>query len=138
MMLIWYVLAGVTSGIVAGMGMGGGTLLIPILTIFLGVEQRLAQGINLIAFVPMALVALIIHCKNKLIDFKIGIPIMISGLIATIGGSLLATVISNRLLQRFFGGFLLIVGLWQIITIFLPKNSNRQNQYKFVMIFKIK
>ena len=134
----WFVLAGIVSGIIAGMGMGGGTLLIPILSIFLGVEQRLAQGINLIAFVPMALVTLIIHCKNKLVDFKIGIPIMISGIIASIGGSLLATMISNNLLKKLFGGFLLLVGLWQIITIFIPNKQNKGSQFKFVMLFKLR
>lgn len=138
MSAFWFVLAGIVSGIIAGMGMGGGTLLIPILSIFLGVEQRLAQGINLIAFVPMALVTLIIHCKNKLVDFKIGVPIMISGIIASIGGSLLATMISNNLLKKLFGGFLLLVGLWQIITIFIPNKQNKGSQFKFVMLFKLR
>lgn len=136
---LWFGLAGAVSGIIAGMGMGGGTLLIPILTIFLSVEQRLAQGINLIVFVPMSLVTLIIHCKNKLVDFKVGIPIMLSGIVASIGGSLLATVLSNRTLQRLFGGFLLLVGIWQIITIFLPNNSKKNTpQFKYVAVFKYK
>ena len=89
MAFILFLISGLLGGVLGGMGMGGGTLLIPILTIFLGIEQRLAQGINLIVFVPMALVALIIHCKNELVDFKIGIPIIISGLVASICGSLL-------------------------------------------------
>ena len=67
MSFILYAIAGISSGIIAGMGMGGGTLLIPILTILLGVEQRISQGINLIVFVPMSIVALIIHCKRKFI-----------------------------------------------------------------------
>ena len=90
MSVIWFLIAGVVSGVIAGMGMGGGTLLIPILTIFLNLEQRLAQGINLIVFVPMSIFAIIIHCKNKLIDFRIGIPIIFSGIFASVGGSLLA------------------------------------------------
>ena len=134
---IWFIIAGLVSGIVAGMGMGGGTLLIPILTIFLSVEQRLAQGINLIVFVPMSVATLIIHCKNKLVDFKVGIPIMLSGIVASVGGSLLATMLSNDLLKKLFGGFLLAVGIWQVITIFLPqKQKNLQSQYKFVGIIK--
>jgi hypothetical protein len=50
--------------------MGGGTLTIPLLTIFLSYEQLQAQGVNLIAFLPMSLVALWIHIKNHLVDFK--------------------------------------------------------------------
>jgi uncharacterized membrane protein YfcA len=97
---IWFLIAGLLSGVVAGMGMGGGTLLIPILTIFLSVEQHLAQGINLVVFLPMSLVALIIHCKNKLVDFRVGVPIMLSGIVASIGGSILAVKLNNDVLRR--------------------------------------
>lgn len=137
MNIVWFGLAGVVSGIIAGMGMGGGTLLIPILSIFLGVEQRNAQGINLIVFVPMSIVALIIHCKNKLVDFKVGIPIMLSGIVSSVGGSLLAMGITNGLLKKLFGGFLLLVGVWQIVTIFIPKKEeNKKAQIKFVALVK--
>ena len=81
MRLLYLILAGIISGIIGGMGMGGGTLLIPILTIFLAFEQRSAQAINLLVFIPMALIALIIHIKNKLVDFKVGIPIVSIGII---------------------------------------------------------
>ena len=68
MKTIWLVLAGAAGGVIAGMGMGGGTLTIPLLTLALGVEQKLAQAINLIAFVVMAAPVLVIHFKNRLID----------------------------------------------------------------------
>ena len=93
----------------------------------------MAQGINLIVFVPMSVVTLIIHCKNKLVDFKVGIPIMLSGIIASIAGSLLATQLSNGLLKKLFGGFLLLVGIWQIISIFLPKQKEK-NMPKFKVV----
>ena len=139
MSIILYGLAGVVSGIVAGMGMGGGTLLIPILTIFLGVQQHLAQGINLIVFVPMSLVTLIIHCKNKLVDFKVGIPIILSGLISSIIGSLLALEVRNELLRKMFGYFLLLVGIWQIISAFIPQEKTKNvPQVKVVGFLKFK
>ena len=50
-----------------GMGMGGGTVLIPALTVILGVEQHVAQATNLIAFLPMALFTLKIHKENGLL-----------------------------------------------------------------------
>ena len=137
MTIFFYALAGLISGVIAGMGMGGGTLLIPILTIFLKVEQHLAQGINLIVFVPMSFASLIIHCKNKLVDFKVGLPIILSGIFSSVGGSLLATKLNSILLKKLFGAFLLIVGIWQIITIFLPQSKEQnKSQFKVVGIFK--
>ena len=67
---LWYVFAGLLGGILGGMGMGGGTLLIPLLSIFYNVSQHSAQAVNLISFIPMAVVALVIHIKNKRVDFK--------------------------------------------------------------------
>lgn len=58
MRFIVYMFAGLAGGILGGMGMGGGTVLIPILTIFCGVEQHLAQSANLITFLPMAIFSL--------------------------------------------------------------------------------
>ena len=69
MEFVWYIIAGLLGGVLGGMGMGGGTLLIPILTIFLAFEQKNAQAINLLAFIPMSIVAIIIHIKNKFYNF---------------------------------------------------------------------
>ena len=70
MSVLLLILIGIAGGIIGGMGMGGGTLLIPLMTLLAGVEQHTAQAINLAAFIPMSAVALAVHLKNKLIDFK--------------------------------------------------------------------
>jgi len=114
-MFIWFIIAGLVSGIIAGMGMGGGTLLIPILTLFLDVEQKIAQSINLVIFIPTAIVALIIHFKNKLVDLKVGLLIIATGVISSILAALLATNLSNEDLRIYFGVFLLLVGIFQLI-----------------------
>ena len=44
------IVIGLVAGVFGGLGMGGGTLLIPLLTIFLGYDQKLCQGINLVSF----------------------------------------------------------------------------------------
>ena len=72
-----YIIFGALGGILGGMGMGGGTLLIPLLTIFTETKQKEAQGINLIVFIPMAIIALIIHFKNKLVNVKKSVFIII-------------------------------------------------------------
>ncbi len=140
MKIVWYIVAGLLSGVIGGMGMGGGTLLIPILTIFLNVEQLKAQGTNLIVFVPMSVVALIIHCKNKLVNFKIGIPIIISGIVTSILGSLVALNVSNKSLKKYFGVFLLAIGVWQFVEtlISMKKQKPPKPKFKIVTLFKYK
>ena len=138
MNLIYLLLAGFISGIIGGMGMGGGTLLIPILTIFLSFQQKNAQAINLLAFIPMSLGALVIHMKNKLVDFKIGIPIIITGIIFSVLGSYLASILNNQLLQKIYAIFLLVVGVYQAIqTILSMKKKKTENKEERIYKFKI-
>ncbi len=110
---IWFIVAGVASGVIAGMGMGGGTFLIPVLTIFFDIVQSKAQGINLFAFLPCAVFSLIVHIKNKLVDFKVGLPIIFAGVISSALASMFALNLKNEFLQILFGIFLLIIGLVQ-------------------------
>ena len=137
--IIWLGIAGLISGIFGGMGMGGGTLLIPILTIFLGFAQKSAQAINLLVFIPMAIVSLIIHIKNKLVDFRVGIPVMLSGIIFSIGGSIITNLINNDIMRKIFGVFLLIVGIYQgiqAISMFKKKNKREKDDYKVRIYMK--
>ena len=62
------ILVGFISGIVSGTGMGGGTILILCLSMFMGVEQHIAQATNLVFFVPTSIAAIIVNIKQKLID----------------------------------------------------------------------
>ena len=114
-MIFWEIVAGVIGGIVAGMGMGGGTLTIPILTIFLKYEQLRAQGVNLVAFLPMAVVALFVHVKNKLVDFKRTWLLALIGSVFSLGGALIANNMSNSILKKFFAIFLIGLGIWQFV-----------------------
>lgn len=102
------------GGIIGGMGMGGGTLLIPLLTLAAGVEQHLAQAINLMSFVPMSIVALIIHKKNGYVDVKRAVPIMLFALAGAIGGSFLAKYAGGYELRASYGAFLIALGLVQM------------------------
>ena len=67
---VYFALAGLAGGLLGGMGMGGGTVLIPLLSIFMNVDQHAAQALNLISFLPMAVVAHVIHFKNGLVNTK--------------------------------------------------------------------
>ena len=108
------ILSGLISGIISGMGIGGGTVLIPALTMFLNISQRTAQGVNLLFFIPTAVIALIIHKKNNNLEFKIAFPLLIFGLIGAALGSFLALNIEQALLRRLFGVFLFFMGGYEI------------------------
>ena len=109
-----FFLIGLVSGIVGGMGIGGGTLLIPALYILTRQEQHIAQGVNLLFFIPTALAACAIHIKNKKVDFEMAIPILITGLLGTYLGSKLAAFLSGITLKKWFGIFLFAMGLYEM------------------------
>lgn len=108
------IIIGFISGTVSGMGMGGGTLLIPALVIFMEIEQKTAQGINLLYYLPSSISALIIHIKNKHIKTNLLTVLIGAGLLGAFLGSFLAVKISNDLLKRIFAIFLTIMGIYEI------------------------
>ena len=123
-----FIIFGALGGVLGGMGMGGGTLLIPLLTIFTDIKQKEAQGINLIVFIPMAVVALIIHFKNKLVLVKRSIFLIITGVVFSLLGSFIALKLKSENLKIYFGIFLIVLSVFQFISIFwLDKLKNKQN-----------
>lgn len=107
-------LVSIISGIISGMGIGGGTILIPALIILFGTRQQIAQSVNLLSFVPIAAVALTTHIKNRNVNIKLALILTVSGIAGAIGGSILASVISSGLLKRMFGIFLFFMGIYEI------------------------
>ena len=115
-MTVWNIIASAAAGLLGAMGFGGGGVLILYLTMALDIKQISAQGINLIFFIPSAIIGLIIHIKHHLIKFKQIIPILISAVPGVALGLYLTTVISNETLSKFFGGILVIMGLKELFT----------------------
>lgn len=107
------ILVGFLSGIISGMGIGGGTILIPSLVFFGELSQVQAQGINLIVFIPISIVAIITHMKQGNIESKYIKPIIIGGIISAVIGSMIAVKIDEERLRTFFGIFLFIIGLYE-------------------------
>lgn len=113
-MTVWLIVFGFISGILGGMGMGGGTLLIPLLN-FLDIEQQTIQAINLISFLPMACVALGLHFKNKLVKPRRTLCMIAPACAFCILGALLTKNTSSEVLKICFGVFMLLLGVWQLI-----------------------
>ncbi len=112
-------LCGVAGGVLGGMGLGGGTLLIPLLTIGLGVPQKLAAWLNLASFIPMSVVALIVHSKNKLVSFKDAVFFIVPALGGAIAGSFFFRRIDGEIGRIAFGWFLLSLGVISLIACFV-------------------
>ena len=113
-------LAGFGTGILSAWGVGGGTLLLLIMTLFLGVDQTTAQAINLLYFLPTAGIALVSHRKNGLLEkeaVKAAVP---AGLAAAAAAVWVATAVDVAVLRRPFGVFLLFTG---VMTLFQTKQK---------------
>ena len=112
-------LCGLGAVIIPAWGVGGGTLLLLVMTLFLGVEQRAAQGINLLFFLPTALSALICHARQGYLDkptLKAAIPFAVP---AALLGAWIATAVDVELLRKPFGIYLLLSGL----SLILPRRQ---------------
>lgn len=113
--MMWGVAAiGFFSGIISGMGIGGGTILIPALLFLTEIDQQQAQGVNLIYFIPTAITALITHQKKGNLDWKTAKPLALLGLAGAAAGAFLAVSLESEILKKIFGGFLFLMGLSEI------------------------
>lgn len=118
-------LCGFAGGVLGGMGMGGGTALIPLLTLLLGVPQTVAQGINLISFLPMSLIALSVHAGNGLLKGRGLVWIIPSAVLFAGGGALLAIVLPAAVLRKAFALFLIILSFFEFSAAFkMHKNAS--------------
>lgn len=111
-----YLILGFLGGIPAGMGMGGGTVTIPLLVLIGGVEQKIAQCANLFAFLPMSVGALKMHADNGFLQTDGIIWVIIPAVLLSAVGAMMASVLPSGFLRKGFGVFLIglsLVGLYR-------------------------
>ena len=111
---ILYGVAGAVSGILSGMGIGGGVLLIPALVILGGVAQHSAQGVNLLYFLPTAAAALWIHRKSGQLETRVLPMLILGGVLGAVVGGYVANILEADILRKLFGGFVAIMGILEI------------------------
>lgn len=109
-------LAGLLTGVLSGCGIGGGSLLVLWLTLFEGMPQFTAGGINLLYFLACAPAALVSHVKNRLIDRKAVLFCVPAGALTSLAAALLASHTDVSLLRRLFGVLLLVIGAKELFT----------------------
>lgn len=116
--MIWDIIAGFLSGVIGAMGLGGGAVLLIYLALFKDTNQLTAQGINLIFFIPVAVLSVIIYAFKKQIKWKMVLPIAATGLLGAVAGFFLSGLIGDKTVAKIFGGLLCLMGIWQIISAF--------------------
>jgi uncharacterized membrane protein YfcA len=111
------------GGIPAGMGMGGGTVTIPLLRLFGGIEQKVAQSANLFAFTVMAIPALAAHKQNGLLSTKGVAACAVPAAIVSLPGAFLAAYLPSKILGKSFGLFLIFLAVSTVIKGFSPQKA---------------
>lgn len=122
------ILTGVISGIVSGTGMGGGTILILCLSIFLGTDQKIAQATNLVFFIPTSVAAIYINIKEKKIDFKVAKVVILFGIIGAVIGAIIAKNMDTKILKKSFGVFLGFIAIHEIYVIYKMYKNKRKEE----------
>lgn len=107
-------IVGTVLGFLTGLGIGGGSLLILWLTIVLGADPVAARGVNLLFFLPSAIIACIYRWKQGLIPWKKILPAILAGCFAAALFSWLSGFWDIELLKKLFGGLLILTGLREL------------------------
>lgn len=118
--LTW--IAAFLTGLLASLGVGGGMILIVWLTAVMGMTQLDAQGINLLFFLPIALLSVMIHRKNGLVGIKELFPALVTGIIGAAAGAFGARLIGSELLGKIFSLFILVIGIKELYSAVFGKN----------------
>lgn len=113
-MVILHLITGIVLGTLAGLGVGGGSLLILWLTLVLDMGQPQARIINLLFFIPCALVSCLIRKKQGVLDIKKLLPGILAGCVAAGVFSLIGRYLDLHILKKLFGGLLIITGLREL------------------------
>ncbi len=121
-MTLLTMIAAFLTGLLASLGVGGGMVLIIWLTAVMGMSQLEAQGINLLFFLPIALLSVMIHRKNGLISCKELVPSVLTGILGAAAGSFAAKLMGSVLLGKIFAVFILVIGVKELLSAVFGNN----------------
>lgn len=116
MNMIFAGIAALFTGMATSLGLGGGMVLMVYLTVFAGLPQLSAQGINLVFFIPIAALSLIFHSRKKLVKWKKILPSILFGIAGAFLGCAIAAYIDGVILRKAFAVFTLIVGVKELFS----------------------
>ncbi len=119
------ILFGLIAGIITGLGMGGGTILILLLSVFLGQDQHVAQATNLIFFIPTSIAAIYTNLKYKNVNLKLALTVSSFGVLGAIIGATISSAINSAILKKFFAVFILIIAIYEIYRLFMEYKKKK-------------
>ena len=125
-----FIVLGICAGVISGtLGLGGGTILVPILVLLCGFGQKNAQGMALAVMVPMALVGALRYWKNPEIEINTVIVglIICGALIGVLVGTELASRLPSHILRKAFAAVLVIAAIKMFMTSAKPGQPNLDN-----------
>ena len=127
MRFLLLILVGFSSGVFAGMGMGGGTFLVPLLSLCFGVEQIFCQSTNVLCFLILSIVCFVIYAVKKLIDFRVMIFVGAPASVVAGFACLFSLKIHSNILRMIFAGFIILIG---VIMFILNLVQNKKKDIK--------
>ena len=128
MRFLFLILSGFISGIFAGMGMGGGTFLVPLLSLCFGVEQIFCQSTNVICFLILAVVCFVIYAVKKLIDFKVMICVGLPAAVVAGVACVFSLKIHSSVLRMIFAVFIILIGVTMFVVNLIQKNKKKMHK----------
>lgn len=136
MIVLLYVIAllitGVASGIIGSLsGLGGGIIVIPILTLLFGVPLEYAAGASLLSVIATSSGAASAYVKDKLVNLKIGMSLEIATTMGAIAGALIAVFLYSKSLQAIIFivfGLVLLLSIYPVRKSFTLKNDSHTKQ----------
>ena len=117
--VVMYTALGVALGAMGGVfGIGGGLIAIPVLGLWFGLDQQMAQGTALVMSVPNVLVALYRYNQRNRIDLRQALPLVVMSFCFAWLGAMLAVGLDQRIIRWGFVGFLLAITLYNLIKLY--------------------
>ncbi len=113
---------GILAGILGGLGLGGGTLLIPMLSLVTEHNHFTLQLYNLLFFFPTSIVSLYFHNKNGFVNKEVAKSIIFIAFVGAFIGSRFALKVDDEVLRKLFGAFVLVIGFHQLYNLKKEKN----------------
>ena len=113
---------GTALGFLSGLGVGGGSLLVLLLTLVLDMDPETARGVNLLFFLPSACIACLLRWKQGALHFRPLLPAILAGCAAAACFSFLSAELPMEILRKLFGGLLLVTGTRELL--FLPRKKD--------------
>ncbi|MDD2375931.1 MAG: sulfite exporter TauE/SafE family protein [Clostridia bacterium] len=120
-----FIIISIFSAILAGSGVGGGSIFILLITAFNLLDYKTSMGYNLIMFVVVGIAATMNNIKSKKFDIKIFFKIIFLCLIGSYIGVHFAKIIDEQDLKKYFYIFILIIGIYEIISSLISFKKGR-------------